>query len=507
MAITTDSYGSVATPRIYIDYGLYCQTIGYVDSYVASNFTEIGATNAGDIFSLNPSKTSTFEIGDNVDYNPYIRMKLKNYNAGNDLVGFQVRHFLKTLNYVAFLGHNVGFLGEGRDLEATVRGGYPDKDEDVVGHEKGRNQVVYNIYTIEHIQDSNYPDGFTISEHEALGFKIHTRGEDWNGSEPLFEIGACSIGRYFDFPYSPDLDVSVSVTYPGVKTIRTQGGSDLRSVDYYRNDKWGSFAPWTHIDLDYYNYHGISSLESKIKEDHSKVSNTGKRVFKINYSYLDKTNIFPMNFENNMAGYYSPHELLGDNLITNGGFDDTSSWGISSGQSIVEAGVGKFLGNGGYGQLNNGTILEIGKTYKLKLKCVSNSDTDDGRVNVNQVTVFPNIVPSGETGNFVTYFECTDTTAFVLYNPAYNDEISIDDVELYEVKKSAGQWFDSNEGVHKDNLIGNFLTFTLGGQLQFIFQPDNTKQDFAICKLDKPSLDIKQEANGVYSISMTFREV
>ena len=382
MAITTDSYGSVATPRIYIDYGLYIQTIGYVKKYTVVNAIEKAGTNARDIFSLNPSKTSTFEIDDNLDQSPYIRMRFKNYDEG-ELAGFQVRHFLTTINYAAFLGHNIGFLGEGRFLDVGVRGGYSHQDEDVVGHSKGRNQVGYNIYTIKAIDYTNYPDGAPLDRQDALSFIVNQHNEPWSGVEPYFEIGAFSTGRYFDFPYSPDLDVSISVTYPGVKTIRTQGGSDLRSVDYYRNDKWGSFAPWTYIDLDYYNYNGISSLESKIKEDYSKVSNIGKRVFKVNYSYLDKTNIFPMNFENNMAGYWDSSTL----------------------------------------QFNS-----------------NNYDADV-------------------------------------------------------------------DGTHKDNLIGNFLTFTLGGQLQFIFQPDNTKQDFAICKLDKPSLDIKQEANGVYSISMTFREV
>ena len=40
----------------------------------------------------------------------------------------------------------------------------------------------------------------------------------------------------------------------------------------------------------------------------------------------------------------------------------------------------------------------------------------------------------------------------------------------------------------------------------WIFQPDKTKQDFAICRLDKKSMAIKQVAFGVYSVSMSFVE-
>ena len=84
--------------------------------------------------------------------------------------------------------------------------------------------------------------------------------------------------------------------------------------------------------------------------------------------------------------------------------------------------------------------------------------------------------------------------------------LEVSDIEVREVITPTGAWFDSNEGTHTDNIVGNFLNFTLGGQIPFIFQPDNTKQDFAICRLDKASSTIEQVAHGVYSVSMTFVE-
>ena len=60
-----------------------------------------------------------------------------------------------------------------------------------------------------------------------------------------------------------------------------------------------------------------------------------------------------------------------------------------------------------------------------------------------------------------------------------------------------------------NSFIARVLQF-VGNGTRFLFQPskDNSQADqFAICQLDQDSLDIKQVANGVYSISLKIREV
>ena len=194
-------------------------------------------------------------------------------------------------------------------------------------------------------------------------------------------------------------------------------------------------------------------------------------------------------------------------MVTNGTFEDTTAWNIN-GNADISGGVGRFLGGGSYAHFRQ-DVLVVGKTYKLILDCTANSGTATVRVNQNNGTGFtPIIVPEGEIGTrFVLYFEALNTEMLRIYCPPYDATASIDNVECYEVITPSGTWFDNDSGVHTDNIVGNFLTFTMGGQIPFIFQPDNTKQEFAICKLDKPSLNINQEANGVYSASMTFREL
>jgi hypothetical protein len=68
----------------------------------------------------------------------------------------------------------------------------------------------------------------------------------------------------------------------------------------------------------------------------------------------------------------------------------------------------------------------------------------------------------------------------------------------------------SNSGIftfdEDESIVSSFLNYTLGGQIPFIFQPDNTKKDFVICRLSKSNSTIKQVAPGVYSVTFSFVE-
>jgi hypothetical protein len=75
---------------------------------------------------------------------------------------------------------------------------------------------------------------------------------------------------------------------------------------------------------------------------------------------------------------------------------------------------------------------------------------------------------------------------------------------------SFGHSSDEHLGmVGDDSFIGSVLTKTLGGNLKFIFQPDNTNfnpDQFAICKFDMNSFKFNQVAKNVYDISLKIRE-
>ena len=59
-----------------------------------------------------------------------------------------------------------------------------------------------------------------------------------------------------------------------------------------------------------------------------------------------------------------------------------------------------------------------------------------------------------------------------------------------------------------DNLYSQVIHKTNGGQLPFVFQPDNTNNnDWAICKFDMKSFTFTQTANGRYSMRIKIKEI
>ena len=57
-----------------------------------------------------------------------------------------------------------------------------------------------------------------------------------------------------------------------------------------------------------------------------------------------------------------------------------------------------------------------------------------------------------------------------------------------------------------ENIVSHFLSLTLNGSLKFIFQPDVTLDQFALCRLSKPQTTFKQVAHKTYNVSFTFVE-
>ena len=58
-----------------------------------------------------------------------------------------------------------------------------------------------------------------------------------------------------------------------------------------------------------------------------------------------------------------------------------------------------------------------------------------------------------------------------------------------------------------DSIIGTMMTLTLGGQIPFLFQPDNTQQDFAFVRINQKSISIQQSAPNLYTVKLKLTEV
>ncbi len=400
MALGKDIYGSVGTPRIYIDYVQYAKAIDYVKFYYGRDFYNVNGTYA-DAWDFNPAKTTTYQASGE-EARAELGVIFKNSDADipdegdngdgippaqDSLRDNQFRLLLSTINYGGLLNHDLGIFfnnANNADIRSiyfgTTRG--DSSNSVIVGNIHSVNDIGYTLFDINSFSEAG------THNYEGLYFQILNEVQDFQSgelsgfgdTEPFLNLGTLTVGRYFDFPVNPDLNVSMSFDYSGIKSFKNISGDEITSINYHQSPNWGNLAPWTNVNLDEYeDFPSYDLAGTWVNSDFRAVRRGGRRTFKLSFSYIDKEDMFPKNFEGNMAGDYESVSMGGGEM-----------------------------------------------------------------------------------------------TAFT--------------------------WDEDS------SIVSSFLNFTLGGQIPFIFQPDNTKQDFAICKLDKASSTIKQVAHGVYSVSMVFVE-
>ena len=149
-------------------------------------------------------------------------------------------------------------------------------------------------------------NGFSIATFVGSG-----TGLAWLCSNYDVPIGSIVLGEYFDMPQSPNLSLSLSYEYDGLKTITTKGGSDL-SYSKYTKPKWGNLGAW---ELD------VGSPITEMQE----LRKSGRRSWDLKFSFMDDGNLWGSNqslFKGNVAGDFglNPADFDTGDVADNGDF-------------------------------------------------------------------------------------------------------------------------------------------------------------------------------------------
>ena len=95
-------------------------------------------------------------------------------------------------------------------------------------------------------------------------------------------IGSIMFGEYFDIPHSPDLSLSTSIDYDGVKTKKSLGGNTYSTSTNLGQPNWQNTTPFTIT--------GVSSQQERSFEKRN-----GRKSHSMNFSYLTDTDVFSSN--------------------------------------------------------------------------------------------------------------------------------------------------------------------------------------------------------------------
>ena len=297
MALDSSVYGSVGTPRIFIDYVQFCKATNVPISYYQSAGEYSEFQMSGDFkeaWNMNPAKTTYSDSALGADQSYYYTRWGIEIAKNVELPGIQ--KLLSSANYYAVLGHNFSDATTNDTYINVLRQDGWYNTGDYLESAYAPDSVLYegNGYRVKTVNPN-------ISSSEGLE---HNRGyivilkSDGSDFPVLPEIGAISVGRYLDMPNSPDLNLNVNYDYDGISRKRTIGGSDVVNVAYSSPPNWiGKYRPFT------------NSTES------TTIGSNGRRSFELSFSYIAHDSVFPKNFNDEFL--FSSYSYSGDSELGN----------------------------------------------------------------------------------------------------------------------------------------------------------------------------------------------
>ena len=209
-------------------------------------------------------------------------------------------------NYIAVLGHS-GL--ENIWLNTTSISG-------------STNDVVSGIVDIEEIINFTLPiqfNGFSMATFtNATPDDIYYHLYPVCQSSNEIFIGSLSVGTFYDMPHSPNLNLTMSREYGGIKTIETKVGASLSNAFYIKPPMWGDLPPWE-----------LSAISGSDEAAHTipdrgdaKLGASGRRIWDLSFSYLDDGDVFGSNQSIGwQSAYY--YEGVGDQPHIVSGFPDS----------------------------------------------------------------------------------------------------------------------------------------------------------------------------------------
>ena len=270
---------NVGTPKFYIDMLSYFKAIGIIDSVVANT----GTSDMSKIIGLNPAdyiQTGEAYFGTNGNSYSWYYIDV-NLNIGFRASG-EGKSFISWLNH-NFYGNTTNLVNKPKMklmYNDTVQIAYEAPDE------------VQN-YPAANGDNPFLCNGFSIGEMDAshvtfnkLRFYLCKNTPSTTPFE--LTIGSLAYGEIFQMPHSPDLQLTISREFDGIKTQQTKGGSTLTQINYTNAPLWAGFSPWE-LNTNNLNYH-INNGYKENREAHR-----GRRVWDLKFSYIDHKNLFSSN--------------------------------------------------------------------------------------------------------------------------------------------------------------------------------------------------------------------
>ena len=271
---------NIRTPRFYVDDISYRLSRGVAQD---GNF-DVMATGSGfmgtfvtgsepELFDMNPLNLVTFDTSADTD--------------GHVGVIIDKGDTSKKYSFLAILNHNMVSAGASFRLASSDT----ESHINVVDHNASAREIqgtkIVNADTITGSDPylvtpaTNGSTIITFSENDDQFFGLQFEGSDGTFTSTDLSIGCIMIGQFYDMPVSPDLAVTRSITFDGVKINESLGGQKYSNItNFGRLASSTSKSPFS-----------ISSFPQNIYG--------GRISYDMSFSHLASTDVMPDEYTSN----------------------------------------------------------------------------------------------------------------------------------------------------------------------------------------------------------------
>ena len=305
----------VKTPRFYVDMVTFLHATGQLGWDGDKGGAELLYMNCANPYMRETEDSVIFTIGSSSENTPKTSIPI---------------------NFCALLNHN--FASEPQNIHI---GGYEGLLENEQNPRLHSADGFANI--INSMGSGGYTDGLQPEFNGTSIFQFTEMNEYWRGffvkaqggienTDLNHQLGSFVVGKYFDCPNSPDLNLTMSRRFDGIKRQKTVGGKTLANIYYDGPTEWtmnnadGTTYKYPPFELDLPTTDGGTELGFNMRAK-SGLGRKGLRSWNLTFSYISEDDMW-ISYENSSISPFAPDQT---------GFDATTNTDVplDNGNSVA----------------------------------------------------------------------------------------------------------------------------------------------------------------------------
>ena len=282
----------VKTPRFYVDMVTFLHATGQLVWDSGNGGAELLYMNCANPYTKQIDTTGVNEVA-----------RIGKHTDNTNKTSFPV-------NFCALLNHN--FASNESTFKFYGKHGLTSETNDVTFEPE--NEILNSNYYTDEINPTY--NGTTIFDFDSSNqywraFSVYYGLNNEINAGTTQQLGSMVVGKYFDCPNSPDLNITMSRRFDGIKRQRTVGGKTLANIYYDGPTEWtmnnadGTTYKYPPFELDTTG----NEFNQRVK---SGLGRKGLRSWKLTFSYISESDMWIDNEVSN--------NIISDGLVP----DDTN---------------------------------------------------------------------------------------------------------------------------------------------------------------------------------------